>query len=132
MKDTVFQSILDKRVVLTHKLLLLETFYELYDRYKVDENTVVADDIVFNIHQFLWCLKLSSNSHGKDISIDSIKKTKRYLDEKEKRDNDYQMCCDCGDDIIDEDEFKEVEKSGNLEAEDIDIDSEHMSFEENI
>ena len=92
-KAYIFQYLLDKRILLSYKLILLENFFNMYNRYTIEGSNILVNGTNIKISQFLWCMRLSSNSQGDGVSIESVIRTKVYLDEKE---NISKLCSCCG------------------------------------
>lgn len=95
--EMIFENILNRRILLTKKLLILEKFYLIYEdcllKQQLEEeseqglNITNNDNIFLNVldnkltlKQFLWCLKISSNSEQEEVTKESILRTKEYLD----------------------------------------------------
>jgi hypothetical protein len=114
--STVYKYLIDKRMLLSYKLILLENFYSLYDKYNVNETIMRIDDVEMEIPRFLLCLRLSSHSQEENVSIDSVMRTKRYLDENvidkgEECNNDF------SNGIIEEEDQNEEEEDEEEEEE---------------
>ena len=87
LEKLVFDNILDRRLLLTQKFILLEKFYEVFNQCKdkqIDEADVKELDInnvIVNVNHFLWCLKFTANFDGENITKDKLLITKKYLDQ---------------------------------------------------
>jgi hypothetical protein len=79
--DIIYENILQRRLYLTKKLFIMETFYNMYKQYRLeDEDTWEILDEKFNIKELLWCMKFSSNSVQEKVTSESVVRTKKYLD----------------------------------------------------
>ena len=100
----VFENMDEKRLLLSKTLVMLEEFYSIYEKYKVDEYNVRIGEICIDIPKLLWCMRLSSKSNG-GFSLYSLLRTKRYLDAINKN---KQVCDCCGYELIDESHLEQV------------------------
>jgi hypothetical protein len=106
--EKIFDNITNRRLLLTKKFMIIEKFSELYDKFIANKEEIINNDInnsndsndsndnsnnhyilnhrfhiggeYLNLKEFLWCLKLNSNSKEDNINEESILRTKRYLD----------------------------------------------------
>jgi len=96
IEEIIFNNILARRVLLTQKILIMDKFSQIYNETKTNNKNIfkLKEGIEINLKQFLWCLKFSSNSQNENLSIDSLMKTKEYLDEHFDYENN--IIYDCG------------------------------------
>ena len=81
LDDTIFENILNRRILLSKKIMILEKFLAIYRKCKINDNLYDINGIKFNLKEFLWSLKFSSNSEGESVNEESVLKTRRYLDD---------------------------------------------------
>jgi len=81
LEETIFENILKRRILLSKKILILEKFLNIYKSAKISDNIYNIKGVKFDLKQFLWSLKFSSNSEEENVNEDSILKTRRYLDD---------------------------------------------------
>jgi hypothetical protein len=96
IEEIIFNNILARRVLLTQKILIMDKFSQIYNETKTNKKNIfkLKEGVEINLKQFLWCLKFSSNSQSENLSIDSLLKTKEYLDEHFDYENN--IIYDCG------------------------------------
>ena len=87
LEKLVFDNILERRLLLTQKFIILDKFYEMFNKCKEDENEKESEvkllkinDVSVKINHFLWCLKFTSNFDGENITKEKLIVTKEYLD----------------------------------------------------
>jgi len=81
LDETIFENILNRRVLLTKKIMILEKFLAIYRKSKINENEYNIKGMLFTKKQLLWSLKFSSNDEGENVSEDSVLRTRYYLDD---------------------------------------------------
>ena len=81
LEETIFENILNRRVLLSKKIIILEKYLAIYRNSKVSENEINIRGKKFSLKEFLWTLKFSSNSEGENIDENVVIKTKNYLDD---------------------------------------------------
>ena len=87
LEKLVFDNILERRLLLTQKFIILDKFYDMFNRCKNDENEKESEvkclkinDTLVRINHFLWCLKFTANFDGENITKEKLIVTKEYLD----------------------------------------------------
>ena len=120
----VFDNILERRLLLTQKFLLLDKFYEVFFQCKIDKEEKESDvkeleinDVNLKVNHFLWCLKFTANFDGENITKDKLLVTKKYLDQNffqeleqseskissNLKDNSSKQCSNCLEKVVTED-----------------------------
>ena len=120
----VFDNILERRLLLTQKFLLLDKFYEVFFQCKIDKEEKEIDvkeleinDVNLKVNHFLWCLKFTANFDGENITKDKLLVTKKYLDQNffqeleqseskilsNLKDNSSKQCSNCLEKVVTED-----------------------------
>jgi len=77
----IFENILQRRLLITQKFLLLEKFYEIYNENIKEDNIVLIKGNKIPINEFCWCLKFSANLESENINSDKILEIRNYLEE---------------------------------------------------
>ena len=102
IEKLVFDNILDRRLLLTQKFILLDKYYDLFFQCKInkEENEtnvkeLEINNVIMKVNHFLWCLKFTANFDGESITKDKLIVTKKYLDQnffEELEDRDKNDC----------------------------------------
>ena len=82
MKFFLFEYLDEKRLLLSKTLHLMEDFYTVYEKYKVNENYIIIGDEEIDITKLLLCMRKIYISN-KVFSVKSLLGTKRYLDTRQ-------------------------------------------------
>jgi len=87
LDKVVFENILERRLLLTQKFILLDKFYELFFECKIDKEQDEGDlmelslnGMTIKVNHFLWCLKFAANFDGENINLEKLQITKLYLE----------------------------------------------------
>ncbi len=90
-----YQKLVDKRIALTYKILLLEEFYEFFKQFKVENNMIRIDNVEIPLQQFLLCLIVTAKQ-GRKATEENILYAKKIIDGIK---NNKDVCPCCGDEL---------------------------------
>lgn len=79
--EMLFENITQRRIVLTKKLLVFESFANIYSRSKISDSLFRILNVEFTPSQLLWSMKFTLKLYNDEISDEQLVKTRLYLDE---------------------------------------------------
>jgi|LauGreDrversion4_2_1035121.scaffolds.fasta_scaffold1661551_1 hypothetical protein len=108
-----YQKLVDKRIALTYKILLLEEFYEFFKQFKVENNMIRLDNVDIPLQQFLLCLIVTAKQ-GRKATEENIICAKRIIDGIK---NNMDVCPCCGDELeeVTNEELSKIQSDGKKE-----------------